>query len=205
MPSSKVHSTTLHEPQTTTHPRSPKNKSLDSTFADWNYDATLKYKHQLGTEHNNNYIQPTPYMANLMDEYLFSTPLQFDTIDKTPKITSVVITPAKVESPRTPGDSPSTSQSTTPRHTASQPESPRSLNGCYICRVRHMKCDERKPRCILCLASDLKCEFQDPNKEKPAYLIDHNAKRKKLKEIKQIKQKNKLKQLIPIQKLNNIF
>ncbi len=68
-----------------------------------------------------------------------------------------------------------------------------------------MKCDERKPRCIRCLTSDLKCEFPDPNKEKPAYLIDHNAKRKKLKEIKQIKQKNKLKQLIPIQKLNNIF
>jgi len=41
----------------------------------------------------------------------------------------------------------------------------RSLNGCWICRLRHKKCDESLPWCENCLSLGLKCAGYGPRPE----------------------------------------
>lgn len=61
---------------------------------------------------------------------------------------------------------------------------PRSGTGCYICRLRHLKCDEKKPRCVRCSMTGTSCEYPEHNKQKPIYMTDGDAKRRKLAEIR---------------------
>ncbi|KAK1059150.1 hypothetical protein LTR74_012838 [Friedmanniomyces endolithicus] len=35
----------------------------------------------------------------------------------------------------------------------------RSTSGCYVCRIRHLKCDERKPACLRCLQFAWECQY----------------------------------------------
>ncbi|KAI8653807.1 Zn(2)-C6 fungal-type domain-containing protein [Fusarium sp. Ph1] len=40
----------------------------------------------------------------------------------------------------------------------------RSKNGCLTCRIRKVKCDERRPVCERCANSPMKCEWLEPGK-----------------------------------------
>ncbi|ODQ81710.1 hypothetical protein BABINDRAFT_6370 [Babjeviella inositovora NRRL Y-12698] len=60
---------------------------------------------------------------------------------------------------------------------------PRSKKGCWVCRIRHLKCDEQKPSCMSCLRLDLDCDY---NEERPSYVVDKKEKTVKLKEISKI-------------------
>ncbi|KAH7129207.1 hypothetical protein EDB81DRAFT_139836 [Dactylonectria macrodidyma] len=40
----------------------------------------------------------------------------------------------------------------------------RSKNGCLTCRIRKVKCDERRPRCQRCVKSSMKCEWLEPGR-----------------------------------------
>ncbi|KAH7026299.1 uncharacterized protein B0I36DRAFT_156503 [Microdochium trichocladiopsis] len=39
----------------------------------------------------------------------------------------------------------------------------RSRNGCLMCKEKHMRCDERKPLCSLCLVKGFTCEYGTKN------------------------------------------
>lgn len=66
-------------------------------------------------------------------------------------------------------------------------KSPRSYSGCYICRLRRIKCDEVRPMCTKCSFRGLKCEFPEHDKPKPDYLLDNTERQLKLQEIKNAK------------------
>ncbi|CAI5757483.1 unnamed protein product [Candida verbasci] len=46
---------------------------------------------------------------------------------------------------------------------------PRSKNGCWICRIKHLKCDEMKPECNNCLKFGLECDYSPT---KPDYVTN---------------------------------
>ncbi|KAF6063114.1 Fungal Zn(2)-Cys(6) binuclear cluster domain family protein [Candida albicans] len=46
---------------------------------------------------------------------------------------------------------------------------PRSKKGCWICRIKHLKCDEVTPICGGCAKFGLQCDYSS---EKPAYVTD---------------------------------
>lgn len=46
---------------------------------------------------------------------------------------------------------------------------PRSKSGCWICRIKHLKCDEARPACSLCQKFGLECDYSP---QKPAYVVD---------------------------------
>ncbi|KAH3686703.1 hypothetical protein WICPIJ_002347 [Wickerhamomyces pijperi] len=67
---------------------------------------------------------------------------------------------------------------------------PRSLKGCYICRLRHLKCDETKPTCLRCERIKIKCDYAEEmtngkNIRKPGYITDETLRELKLNEIKE--------------------
>ncbi|GEQ67721.1 hypothetical protein JCM33374_g1386 [Metschnikowia sp. JCM 33374] len=53
----------------------------------------------------------------------------------------------------------------------------RSKLGCWICRIKHLKCDEIKPTCNNCDRFGIQCDY---SQERPAYVSDMNLRRKKL-------------------------
>lgn len=175
MEDSKVHSFTLYEP--VSYPLYGGVTSHENEIGShWNYNTAYHHDPQ---HFDVTKIQPTPYMANLMDEYLFSPPQLYIPVDNTPKIVSVVISPADTEEPVTP---------VTPKEKKIKVpiKSPiRSSTGCYICRLRHIKCDERRPRCIKCSMGNLDCDFPESYSERPIYLRDWKARQEKLREIKE--------------------
>lgn len=62
---------------------------------------------------------------------------------------------------------------------------PRSINGCFICRLRHLKCDESKPSCNRCRKIKIQCDYAEDFKNgKPGYLDNDFLKNLKLVEIK---------------------
>lgn len=61
---------------------------------------------------------------------------------------------------------------------------PRSKNGCWICRIKHLKCDENKPICSTCEKYGITCDY---SMEKPDYVIDSDLRNEKLMEISQIR------------------
>lgn len=56
----------------------------------------------------------------------------------------------------------------------------RSRNGCWICRIKHLKCDERRPSCDNCTRFGIDCDFSEV---RPAYVADHELRREKLNSI----------------------
>lgn len=56
----------------------------------------------------------------------------------------------------------------------------RSRNGCWICRIKHLKCDERKPVCYNCVRFGIQCDYS-PNR--PDYVSDKELRRRKLDSI----------------------
>lgn len=54
---------------------------------------------------------------------------------------------------------------------------PRSKSGCWICRIKHLKCDERRPVCSLCHKFDLECDYSI---EKPPYVLNPALRQEKL-------------------------
>lgn len=56
----------------------------------------------------------------------------------------------------------------------------RSKKGCWICRIKHVKCDERKPSCHKCIRFDIECDYSP---ERPDYVTDREIRRKKLDSI----------------------
>lgn len=65
---------------------------------------------------------------------------------------------------------------------------PRSKNGCWICRIKHLKCDETRPICTSCAKLGIECDYSP---ERPDYITDKNLKKEKLASISVIR---KLKQ-----------
>lgn len=56
----------------------------------------------------------------------------------------------------------------------------RSKLGCWICRIKHLKCDESKPMCNNCIRFGIKCDYS-PNR--PDYVLDRCLRRQKLDSI----------------------
>lgn len=59
---------------------------------------------------------------------------------------------------------------------------PRSKNGCWICRIKHLKCDECKPVCKSCHRFGIECDY---SAEKPLYVSDKTLRKEKLASIAQ--------------------
>lgn len=57
---------------------------------------------------------------------------------------------------------------------------PRSRNGCWICRIKHVKCDEERPVCHGCKKYNIECDYSP---KKPAYVTDKNLRQEKLQQI----------------------
>lgn len=56
----------------------------------------------------------------------------------------------------------------------------RSRTGCWICRIKHLKCDESRPCCNNCSRFGIQCDFSDI---RPSYVLDSNLRREKLDSI----------------------
>ncbi|ODV97940.1 hypothetical protein PACTADRAFT_430 [Pachysolen tannophilus NRRL Y-2460] len=60
----------------------------------------------------------------------------------------------------------------------------RSRNGCWTCRLRRKKCPEEKPLCSECSRLGLKCDGY--NDERPIYMNNKKAAKKRMEEIKEV-------------------
>ncbi|CCH41339.1 Lysine biosynthesis regulatory protein [Wickerhamomyces ciferrii] len=182
---------TIFEPRVNSHqtPQTPppsQGQPDDDFISEWIHETSPSFSpnsHKLDDFTNSN-IQPTAYMANLIDEYLFTCSANSSPRtrpkDKVPKITSVILSPPKFKIDKNQGTK--KSMAGTKRNYTTD----KSSNGCYICRVRHKKCDEERPICKNCSIYELDCEFPGINQQnKPIYLTDKNAKNVKLEQIKQ--------------------
>lgn len=56
----------------------------------------------------------------------------------------------------------------------------RSRTGCWICRIKHLKCDELRPNCHNCTRFGIQCDFSEA---RPAYVLDMNLRKEKLDSI----------------------
>ncbi|CUM63121.1 uncharacterized protein PRCAT00000688001 [Priceomyces carsonii] len=57
---------------------------------------------------------------------------------------------------------------------------PRSKNGCWICRIKHLKCDEARPVCSSCTKFNIDCDYSSV---KPEYVTNKELRNIKLVEI----------------------
>lgn len=64
---------------------------------------------------------------------------------------------------------------------------PRSKNGCWICRIKHLKCDEVRPACASCNKFGIECDYSP---DKPEYVINKELKKQKLIEITMTRKRN---------------
>ncbi|KAI5963546.1 uncharacterized protein KGF55_002426 [Candida pseudojiufengensis] len=110
----------------------------------------------------------------------------------------------RIEDIHSPTPLPSTSSSTTTEEQQQQEQEkkkytrrrllPRSKKGCWICRIKHLKCDENQPICGGCFKYGLKCDY---NLLKPDYVVDKFKRKEKLNEISILRKihQNKIKNL----------
>lgn len=61
---------------------------------------------------------------------------------------------------------------------------PRSKNGCWICRIKHLKCDETRPVCMSCSKLGIECDY---SVERPDYITDKELRKTKLASISVIR------------------
>lgn len=66
---------------------------------------------------------------------------------------------------------------------------PRLKNGCWICRIKHLKCDELRPLCSLCARFGIDCDYLS---EKPDYVTDKELRREKLTSISALRKQKQL-------------
>lgn len=64
---------------------------------------------------------------------------------------------------------------------------PRSKLGCWICRIKHLKCDENRPVCSSCVKFGIDCDYSI---DKPDYVLDKNLRKEKLLTISLIRKQN---------------
>lgn len=62
----------------------------------------------------------------------------------------------------------------------------RSRSGCWICRIKHLKCDECKPVCNNCTRFGIQCDY---SVDRPAYVSNKELRRQKLDAITTKKRK----------------
>lgn len=67
---------------------------------------------------------------------------------------------------------------------------PRSKNGCWICRIKHLKCDEIRPVCTSCAKFGIDCDYSE---DKPSYVTDKNLRKDKLESISLIRKQKQSK------------
>lgn len=53
----------------------------------------------------------------------------------------------------------------------------RSRSGCWICRIKHLKCDESRPVCIKCTKFGIQCDYSP---HRPEYVSNMEMRRQKL-------------------------
>lgn len=53
----------------------------------------------------------------------------------------------------------------------------RLRNGCWICRIKHLKCDEHRPVCQNCTRFGIQCDY---SADRPLYVLDKELRRVKL-------------------------
>lgn len=56
----------------------------------------------------------------------------------------------------------------------------RSRNGCWICRIKHLKCDELRPVCKNCTRFGIECDYSS---QRPNYVLNKDLQRQKLDSI----------------------
>ena len=61
---------------------------------------------------------------------------------------------------------------------------PRSKKGCWICRIKHLKCNEVTPSCGACDRFGITCDYSD---SKPEYVTNPVLREEKLKELAMIR------------------
>ncbi|KAG0682445.1 hypothetical protein C6P40_001481 [Pichia californica] len=65
----------------------------------------------------------------------------------------------------------------------------RTKTGCFCCRRRKKKCDERKPACSGCLRNNLECVYPSEEEIKKASLSSTSSTSRKIKKISKIQDK----------------
>lgn len=63
----------------------------------------------------------------------------------------------------------------------------RLRNGCWICRIKHLKCDENRPVCKNCTRFGIQCDY---TKDRPDYVLNKELRRVKLDAINTKKRRN---------------
>lgn len=100
------------------------------------------------------------------------------------ELTPPVFTPLKSISKKLSMTSLSSSDVSKPKKYTRQRLLPRSKDGCWICRIKHLKCDECKPVCKSCQRFGIECDYSE---EKPLYVTDKNMRKEKLASIAQVR------------------
>lgn len=77
---------------------------------------------------------------------------------------------------------------------------PRSKNGCWICRIKHLKCDEARPVCTSCSKFGIECDYSPV---KPGYVLDKNLRKEKLIDISILRKQKPISKIQPGHKQNN--
>lgn len=62
----------------------------------------------------------------------------------------------------------------------------RSRNGCWVCRIKHLKCDETRPVCSNCTRFGIQCDYS-PNR--PSYVSNSELRRQKLEATTSLKRR----------------
>lgn len=63
----------------------------------------------------------------------------------------------------------------------------RSRSGCWICRIKHLKCDEQKPACKNCSRAGIECDYSPL---RPDYVSNMELRRRKLVTVTSKKRRN---------------
>lgn len=77
---------------------------------------------------------------------------------------------------------------------------PRSKNGCWICRIKHLKCDEKRPVCLSCSKFGIECDYSPT---KPDYVVDKQLRKEKLLAISMLRKQKLVTKKISTRLLRN--
>lgn len=143
---------------------------------------------ELPMRHLNNHYLPTANKAETALS-LATLPLNRRTALQTPQANNP---PTEMVSPRPPEMAPreNRKQKSNEENQEAQPvpkkkhkrthTQKRSREGCWICRIKHLKCDETRPACNHCNRFGVACDY---NPDRPDYVSDWGLRRKKLDEL----------------------
>lgn len=134
--------------------------------------------------------KPMLSVSPVVDKHIMEVP-EVDTCINTPVIdtpvigTPVVEVPASIAPHSEPEDmslkrKPRARAKPKPKKHKRKHVMPRSKKGCWICRIKHLKCDEKRPHCEACRRFGIECDFSD---DRPDYVVDNDLRKQKLLEI----------------------